>query len=458
MEIVLIVAVLLVAAAVLYISVTLTARTRQSTAPLIDDAFKGLSGQIDATAQDLRRQIADGMQQDREQLALDGRKIQGRLDHADSRASSMASQVVAELDTLRRLVEHIGARQDQLGADLGQLDHRVARLGESLARTARPPAAPAAPAHATAGGPAIIPGQLYAERLRFSHAGVQAEPVAGRSERQFRIQIERQIGAFPSPQAGVLNNPSTIIQLAGNDAGFRGRLSQAASEYFVPRPGGPAVAVVTERWVTQNAYPETDLAEVCNRISNGLETIVERPFGNLGTELRLPGPQAAAAAGTGAGLILQPVTEPLGHAAAFLEITGVVVGLATGFHPLALAAAKMLAHDEFHDFVARRLREAARQVFEGPEEPAEDQRSLRPVAAPADPGLAPGAPPQTTLWGPQPASVPPATRPNPQYPPEKRPPDPAATRPDPQNPPENRPPAPADPGWDDGPANNGAGF
>ena len=128
MEIVLIVAVLLVAAAVLYISVTLSTRTRQSTAPLVDDAFKGVSGQIDAVAQDLRRQIADGIEQDREQLALDGRKIQGRLDHADSRASSMANQVLAELDTLRRLVEHIAARQDQLGADLGKLDHQVARL------------------------------------------------------------------------------------------------------------------------------------------------------------------------------------------------------------------------------------------------------------------------------------------------------------------------------------------
>jgi len=439
MGIVLIVAVLLVAAAVLYIAVTLTTRTRQSTAPLIDDAFKGVSGQLDTAVQDLRRQIADGIEQDREQLALDGRKIQGRLDHADSRASSMASQVLAELDTLRRLVEHIGARQDQLGADLGKLDHQVARLGESLARTARPPATPAAPARAPAGGPAIIPGQLYAERLRFSHAGVQAEPVSARSERQFRIQVERQIGALPSPQPGVLNNPSTIIQLAGNDAGFRERLSQAASEYFVPRPGGPAVAVVTERWVTQNAYPETDLVEVCNRISNGLGTIVERPFGNMGTELRLPGPQAAGPAGTGAGLILLPVTEPLGHAATFLEITGAVVGLATGFHPLALAAAKMLAHDEFHDFVARRLRDAARQVFEGPEGPTEDLRPLLPAAAPPGPGLAPAGPAQTTAWGPQPASVPPATRPNPQNPPEKRPPD------------------PADPGWDDGPAMTGPG-
>jgi hypothetical protein len=439
MEIVLIVAVLLVAAAVLYIAVTLGTRTRQSTTPVIDDAFKDVSGQLDAATQDLRRQIADELQQDREQLRLDGRKIQGRFDHADSRASSMANQVLAELDTIRRLVEQLGARQDQLGADLGKLDHQVVRLGESLARASQPRAVQAAPGKAPVGAPAIVPGQLYAERLRFSHAAVQPEAVSPRSERRYRIQVERQIGTLPSPPPGVLSNPSAMIQRAGNDADFRGRLSQVASEYFATKLGDPASAVVAERWVTQNAYLETELAEVCNRISNGLDAIVERPFG-IGTELRLPGPEATAAAGTGAALILQPVTEPLGHAAMFLEITGVVVGLATGFHPLALASAKMLAHDQFHDFVARRLREAARQVFEGPEGPADDQRPLRPVAEAPDPGRAPTVPAQNTARGPAPASeLPPAP-------------------PDPQNPPDGRPRDPADPGWwDGGPAIGGPG-
>jgi hypothetical protein len=442
MGIVLIVAVLVIAAAMLYITVTLSTRTRQSTAPLIDDAFKGVSGQIDAAAQDLRRQIADGRQQDMEQLRTDGRRIQGHLDHLDSQASGMTSQVLAELDTIRRLVEQLGARQDQLGADVGKLDHQVARLGGSLARLSGPPAAPAAPAQAAAGGPAIVPGQLYAERLGFAHAGAQPESASARSERQFRIQVERQIGALPSPQPGVLNNPSTIIQLAGNDAGFRAWLSRAAPEYFATKPGSPAFAVVTERWVTQDAYPETDLVEVCNRISNGLQTIVERPFEKPGTELRLPGPQAAP--GTGAGLILLPVAEPLGRAATFLEITGVVVGLSAGFHPLALAAAKMLAHDEFHDFVARRLREAARQVFEGP---AEDQRPLRPAAEPPEPGRAPTAPAQPT-WAPDAPTHPTLRGAPPVSPP---------TRPEPQGSPETRPADPADPGWDDGPAMAGPG-
>jgi hypothetical protein len=76
----------------------------------------------------------------------------------------------------------------------------------------------------------------------------------------------------------------------------------------------------------------------------------------------------------------------------------------------------MLAHDEFHDFVARRLREAARQVFEGPEKPG-------------------------PLWGPPSASGTPPT--NPQVSPPK--------------PAEIRPPDPVDPDWGDGPARGGPG-
>ena len=47
MEIVLVVAILVVAVAVLYVAVTLGLRTRQNTAPLIDEAVKDISGRIE---------------------------------------------------------------------------------------------------------------------------------------------------------------------------------------------------------------------------------------------------------------------------------------------------------------------------------------------------------------------------------------------------------------------------
>ena len=111
MDILLAVATLVVAAAVLYVTLTLSQRIRRTTAPLIED----LAGQLEATSAELRRQlqaIAGELHQDREQLRLDGRKTQGRLDHADSRLTTVANQLHSELDTIRRLSEQLGTRGD----------------------------------------------------------------------------------------------------------------------------------------------------------------------------------------------------------------------------------------------------------------------------------------------------------------------------------------------------------
>jgi methylthioribose-1-phosphate isomerase len=127
MEIVLTVAIAVVAAAGLYVAATFSKRTRQTTAPLLEAAVSDISAQMRATADDLRRQlqaITDDLHHDREQQKLDGRKILGRLDHADSRISSMANQVLAELDAIKRRGEQIGTRQDQLSGDLQQLATR----------------------------------------------------------------------------------------------------------------------------------------------------------------------------------------------------------------------------------------------------------------------------------------------------------------------------------------------
>jgi chromosome segregation ATPase len=175
MEILLVVTTLAVGVAVLYVTATLRTRTRQNTAPLIDGAVKDISGQLETTTGELKRQlqlIADELQRDREDTRLEERKIQGRLDHADSRLSSLASQLMAELDTIRRLGEHLGARQDQLSGDLRQLDQQVAQISEATmqfpplahpatetadAATADAATADAATADATE-GPADVPG------------------------------------------------------------------------------------------------------------------------------------------------------------------------------------------------------------------------------------------------------------------------------------------------------------
>ncbi|MFZ0188187.1 MAG: hypothetical protein WAL72_14725 [Streptosporangiaceae bacterium] len=111
MDILLAVATLVVAAAVLYVTLTLSQRIRRATAPLIDD----LAGQLEATSTELRRQleaVVTELRQDREQLRLDGRRVEGRLDHADSRLTTVSNQLQSELDAIRRLSEQLGTQGD----------------------------------------------------------------------------------------------------------------------------------------------------------------------------------------------------------------------------------------------------------------------------------------------------------------------------------------------------------
>ena len=134
MEILLVATTLAVGVAVLYVTATLRTRIRQNTAPLIDGAVKDITGQLETTVGELKRQLqlmSDELQRDREDTRLEERKIQGRLDHADSRLSSLGSQLMVELETIRRLGEQLGARQDQLSGDLRQLDHQVAQISEA---------------------------------------------------------------------------------------------------------------------------------------------------------------------------------------------------------------------------------------------------------------------------------------------------------------------------------------
>ena len=144
MEILLIAAIAVVAVAALYVAATFDLRARQSTAPLLEEAVRKMSDQLRATEESMRRQLralADDLQRDREQQRLDGRKIQGRLDHADSRVASVANQFLADLDAIKRRTDQAVAQQDRLAAGLRYLDQRAARLSEALGH----PTAPTAP-------------------------------------------------------------------------------------------------------------------------------------------------------------------------------------------------------------------------------------------------------------------------------------------------------------------------
>lgn len=80
--------------------------------------------------------------------------------------------------------------------------------------------------------------------------------------------------------------------------------------------------------------------------SGGLQDAVGTPLRGAGGALGLSSGEAAFSAGVATNLILAPITGPLGEAATYIEVAGIIIGLATGAHPLVLACIKPLAHSQ----------------------------------------------------------------------------------------------------------------
>lgn len=129
---------------------------------------------------------------------------------------------------------------------------------------------------------------------------------------------------------------------------------------LLPTPGHTAGSVSL---LIRRAHRPQLLLAGCGRVSEGLAAIVEWPLTEAGEELGIPAPVDAAGAAIGAGLVLEPLTRPLGEAARLCEIVGVGIGLLTGCLPLALASAKLLAESEIHQQMARGIVEAGKLVF-----------------------------------------------------------------------------------------------
>jgi hypothetical protein len=144
MEILLLVVIVAVGASALYVALTFDRRTRQSSAPLIDDAVEKISKQIGVTGEGLQRQISskidedlkDQLQEVRKELArsrelveLESGKIRARLGQM---TTGIADQFTVELKTIEGLGEQVKARLGELDRNLQQLVRYVADLSESF--------------------------------------------------------------------------------------------------------------------------------------------------------------------------------------------------------------------------------------------------------------------------------------------------------------------------------------
>jgi hypothetical protein len=123
----------------------------------------------------------------------------------------------------------------------------------------------------------------------------------------------------------------------------RERIEAAAADYAASWVEGEFGVT---RWQSPQSFPLSRAADLLDDSAEWLRGRVEDPLADAASTVRAPGPLAEIGAGMTADFVTAPLTVPLESAARACEIAGIVIGLATGAHPLAMACAHRLANDE----------------------------------------------------------------------------------------------------------------
>jgi hypothetical protein len=161
MEILLIIAIMAVGVSGLYVAATFNTRARRNFTSLMNDAAKNISEEIAAAGEELGKQMqvhtvelrkhgdlvrsleaaSDDLRQQAQAHTVElrgGKELIRRLEAASDELGHKIQAINDEVRQNGELVKHfeeqVGAQQNKLGGDLGQLRNRVADFSDSLAR------------------------------------------------------------------------------------------------------------------------------------------------------------------------------------------------------------------------------------------------------------------------------------------------------------------------------------
>ena len=141
------------------------------------------------------------------------------------------------------------------------------------------------------------------------------------------------------------------------------------------RPVKEALAESMANHIVEMAW-KIDDGQVADRIASlpdRVEALVQQQLAGLAQEAGVAPPEASFGADVTATLVLSPALKPVEKGLHTLEVIGIVFGLVTGLHPLAILCAKHLAHDELGSMVATVIK----QAIQSPAAQAlDDERSL----------------------------------------------------------------------------------
>jgi hypothetical protein len=150
---------------------------------------------------------------------------------------------------------------------------------------------------------------------------------------------------------------------------LRDEAVDAVADYIAEKIAEPAWGAVTRCWVT------TDPGYL-DRVVQGIDTVepqlrelfLGRPVETAGEWVCLPG-SASEIVGDIAAKAALPIDRPLREIKTTLEISGMVLGAATGLHPLTTVCFKAFVHDQFMHVMTEGIQAIAEEVVGVAESP-----------------------------------------------------------------------------------------
>jgi hypothetical protein len=187
-----------------------------------------------------------------------------------------------------------------------------------------------------------------------------------------RLLIEREV-ARPHSQADYDRIESLRVQYENPHLSARERegLKDAAGDYAASWVDGQWRVTW---WQTVQSLPLSRAADVLDGSALWLRGMVEHPLADAASRAGAQGPLVDIGSGITANFVTAPLTRPLEGAARVCEVAGIVIGLATGMHPLVIACAKRLAHDELQRGIARGFEQIISSPGAGRERTADTTR------------------------------------------------------------------------------------
>jgi len=165
-------------------------------------------------------------------------------------------------------------------------------------------------------------------------------------KRAFRFQ------ATPPPSQADIDQIERLgvgYQDPGTRKELREEIRDAAAQYAASWTEGQLGVA----WRVPQSFPLDRAADLLNSSGEWLCGLVEHSVADAGSAAGIPGPVVPMGAGITTDFLTAPVTALLGDAARVCEIAGIVIGFATGAHLLFIASAKLFAHDELGDELAK---------------------------------------------------------------------------------------------------------